>query len=157
MTQKTKVLFVCLGNICRSPTAQGVFEKMVEDRGLSDNFYIDSAGTSAFHVGSPADERSAETALKYGYDLSKQSSRKVEFSDFIEFDYILAMDSSNYSDLIDAAPTDLHKKISLMLTHGTLGERDVPDPYYGGAQGFDNVLKLLENACEGFLRNNFNI
>jgi len=151
MSRKTKVLFVCYGNICRSPTAQGVFEKLLEQRGLSGNFQVDSAGTAGYHVGNPPDMRSQQAAAKRGYDLSHQRSRKVDFADFYDFDHIIAMDKNNHKDLTAFAPKDLRDKIKLMLDYGTSGLKEVPDPYYGGEHGFEKVLDLLEEACEGLL------
>lgn len=146
-----KVLFVCMGNICRSPTAEGVFNKYIEDKGTANRFLIDSAGTHAYHVGEPSDPRSQQTARSRGVDLSKIRARKVSFSDFEEFDHILAMDSSNYQILIDACPEEYQHKVSLFLDYAPeQSETDVPDPYYGGAHGFDHVFDLVEDASAGF-------
>lgn len=146
-----RVLFVCLGNICRSPTAEGIFRHLVDRRGLSKHFQIDSAGTGAWHAGEYADRRSAMEALKHGIDISRVQSRKVTDADFHEFDYILAMDEQNYHDLIDRCPPGLEEKISLMLTHGPFkGATAVPDPYYN-QNGFGLVFELLRDACEGLL------
>ena len=146
-----RVLFVCLGNICRSPTAEGIFRQLVDKAGLKDQFVIDSAGTGAWHAGEPPDKRSAMEALKHGIDISHQRARKVEDADFHEFDYILAMDDQNYRDLLEDCPPKLEHKISLMLKHGPFkGTTTVPDPYYS-ADGFDLVYSLLEGACQGLL------
>jgi protein-tyrosine phosphatase len=160
MTSKNKILFVCLGNICRSPTAQGVFEKFVEQKKLQDKFEIDSAGTAAYHIGSQPDARSIKHAEKRGYKLHHQRARKVDFADFMHYDYILAMDNSNYEDLKDFAPKDYHKKIHLLLEFADKDllkkinnvSTEVPDPYYSGADGFEKVLDLIENTCGSFLK-----
>jgi protein-tyrosine phosphatase len=149
--EPVRVLFVCLGNICRSPTAGGIFRHLVDKAGLNDQFVIDSAGTGAWHAGEPPDRRSAMEALKHGIDLSGQRARKVTDADFHEFDYILAMDDQNYRDLIEHCPPKLEHKISLMLKHGPFkGATAVPDPYYN-ADGFDLVFNLLKDACMGLL------
>ena len=147
-----KVLFVCLGNICRSPTSEGIFRAMVINAGLGDLIRIDSAGTGAWHEGEPPDPRGQAAAIKRGYDLSDQRARKVTIRDFEEFDYIIGMDSQNCCDLTALAPTTAHDKIKLFLDFAPhLGHRDVPDPYYGGPKGFDNVLDLVEEASKGLL------
>lgn len=146
-----RVLFVCLGNICRSPTAEGIFRHQVDKAGLNDRFVIDSAGTGAWHAGDPPDRRSTLEALKHGIDISRQRARKVTDADFHEFDYILAMDDQNYRDLLERCPPSEEHKVSLMLNHGPFkGINTVPDPYYN-ADGFDLVYSLLEDACQGLL------
>ncbi len=152
LNDEVKVLFVCLGNICRSPTAQGIFEHMVKEAGLEDKIIIDSAGTAGYHIGVQPDKRSQAAALKRNYDLSAQRARKVEYEDFVEFDYILAMDESNFEDIKEIAPRELYHKIHLILDYGSSGKKSVPDPYYGGEKGFELVLDLLEEACEGLLK-----
>ncbi len=152
LEDKIAVLFVCMGNICRSPTAEGVFRHKVEAGGLSDRFHIDSAGTHAYHIGEPPDRRSQATALERGYDLSLQKARKVSDFDFHEFDYIVAMDSDNLSRLKDQQPPNGRAKLSLMLDYSDSAKgADVPDPYYGGPQGFSHVLDLVEEAAERLL------
>lgn len=151
-----KILFVCLGNICRSPTAEGVMQNIIEKNNLENKIILDSVGTSAWHVGSPPDSRAIKAAKNRGYDISHQRSRKVEFEDFYEFDLILAADKSNIEDLKSIAPSDMHHKIKLILSYSNSLENEVPDPYYGGDKGFENVLNLLEDACEGILKE-FNI
>lgn len=147
-----KVLFVCMGNICRSPTAQGVFEALVEREGLAQHIGIDSAGTHAYHVGEPPDQRSQQAAKRRGIDLSTQRARKVRPEDFFEFDYVLAMDRSNYEILRDTCHPDYQDRLRLFLEFAPQhGEQDVPDPYYGGAQGFERVLDLIEAAAAGLL------
>jgi len=151
------VLFVCMGNICRSPTAEGVFTKLVNDLGTSDRFHIDSAGTHAYHVGEKPDTRAQQTARQRGIDLSFIRARKVASSDFEEFDYILAMDSDNYHLLLDACPEHLQHKVKLFLEYAPdRVERDVPDPYYGGQNGFEHVFDLVADASEGFYKNIMN-
>ena len=147
-----KVLFVCLGNICRSPTAEGVFKKLVRRAGLSDEIKIDSAGTGAWHVNQPPDQRSHDAALKRGIDLSTQRARKISTEDFNSFDYLVAMDRSNVSNLKKTCPPDLVSRISLLLEYAPELERqEVPDPYQGGDEGFDLVLDLIEVASQGLL------
>ena len=148
-----KVLFVCMGNICRSPTAHGVFQKLTNDQGLSHLIEVDSAGTHAYHVGEPPDHRSQTAALARGYDLSSQRARKVKSADFEHFDYVVAMDESNFAMLEENCPVGQEHKVSLFLDFAPqLPESEVPDPYYGGAQGFKHVLDLVEAAADGLIR-----
>lgn len=150
---KIKVLFICMGNICRSPTAEGVFTKLVQDQNLDGHFAIDSAGTHAYHVGNEPDARSQSAALERGIDLSKLRARKVIHGDFEDFDYLLAMDDDNYSILINACPEQYKTKVKYFLDYAPhLNERQVPDPYYGGAYGFERVLDMIEEASVGFLK-----
>jgi protein-tyrosine phosphatase len=147
-----KVLFVCMGNICRSPTAQGVFAHLVNSEELSDAIEVDSAGTYAYHVGEPPDERARATAMKRGVDLGGQRARRVAESDFQEFDYVLAMDRDNYDKLLSICPPDHADKLRLFLEYAPeLGMQEVPDPYYGGVTGFERVLDLIEQASHGLL------
>jgi protein-tyrosine phosphatase len=147
-----RVLFVCLGNICRSPTAEGVFRRMVEDAGLSHAIESLSAGTHAYHVGEGADLRSARAAKRRGYDLSPHRARRVHDSDFAEFDYVLAMDRENLRHLEAAAGPERRAKVQMFLDYApTAGVREVPDPYARGDDGFEQVLDLVEGACEGLL------
>lgn len=147
----TKILFVCMGNICRSPMAEGAFKKAVADRGL-DGFIIESAGTIGYHVGNPPDPRARETALRRGMDISQQRSRKVSPSDFAAFDYIMAMDRENLRDLLANAPSGSKAKVALFLNYSDKTTiEEVPDPYYGGDEGFDHCLDLIEGAAEGLL------
>ncbi len=146
-----KVLFVCLGNICRSPTAHGVFQTMVEDQGLADSILVDSAGTAAYHVGNPPDSRSAATARKRGYDLSNLRARQAVETDFSDFDFILAMDESNLMNLRSLKPHNYSGHLGLFLDFSLEPESEVPDPYYGGDTGFEHVLNLVESASEGLL------
>lgn len=149
---KVNVLMVCLGNICRSPTAQGVFENFVAEQGLSHHINTDSAGTHAYHVGEPPDSRAQASALRRGVDLSPQRARKVEQQDFINFDYVLAMDHSNHADLMAMCPGEHVSKVHLFLSFApAVPEDEVPDPYYGGGKGFEKVLDLVEEASMGLL------
>lgn len=150
---KYRFLFVCLGNICRSPTAEGVMRALVERAGLSDEYALDSAGTHAYHVGRPPDPRSQEAALRRGYDLSALRARCVSTSDFSRFDQILAMDRDNLATLQEACPPGLRHKVRLFLDYAVEFEDDeVPDPYAGGQDGFEHVLDLVEAAANGLLR-----
>lgn len=150
--KKVNVLFVCMGNICRSPLAHGLFEEMVAREGLAEVIAVDSAGTHAYHVGEQPDPRSQETALRHGIDLSGQRARRVSQPDFERFDYILAMDRDNFSILADSCPDEQRHKLSLFLEFAPdLPEREVPDPYYGGASGFERVYALVEAASRGLL------
>ena len=144
------VLFVCLGNICRSPTAHGVFEEIVNQHNLQHRIIVDSAGTAGWHIGKAPDSRSCSTALDYGYDLSALRSRKVSLSDFSKFDYILAMDQSNFEDLKDIEPDAYQGTLSLLLDYADNSNlQEVPDPYYGDGDGFKEVLLMIEQASKG--------
>lgn len=151
-----RVLFVCLGNICRSPAAEGVFRKLVADRGLSDEIDIDSAGTSGYHHGEPADARMRTAATQRGYDLRSRSRRLTE-DDLEEFDLVIAMDRKNLKDIREMrsgmAPEEQGKaQVKLLSEFLPAGaEADVPDPYYGGDQGFETVLDMLEQGAENIL------
>lgn len=147
-----KVLFVCMGNICRSPTAEGVFRHLVKQAKAGDFITIDSAGTHAYHVGEPPDTRSLSTAQSRQIDMSKQRARRVNVNDFEEFDHILAMDKSNQQQLMDMCPAHLKHKIELFMNYANeFEETEVPDPYYGGARGFDHVFDLVEDASKGLI------
>ena len=146
-----RVLFVCMGNICRSPTAEGVFREMAERAGLRRCLDVDSAGTHGYHIGAPPDIRAQKAAAMRGYDLSRLRARRVKEADFLRFDHILAMDRDNLASLRRACPTEEHRRLGLMLDYGRSGERDVPDPYYGGPEGFERVLDLIEDAAAGLL------
>jgi protein-tyrosine phosphatase len=147
----TKVLFVCMGNICRSPTAEGVFRHKVEQNNLQEQISIDSAGTHAYHVGKPPDQRAQDAALKRDIDLSQQRARRVSADDFSEFDYIIAMDESNLDDLLSICPAGHEDRLHLFLAFSDSENREVPDPYYGQGRGFEIVLNLVEDAAEGLL------
>lgn len=149
---KVNILFVCTGNICRSPTAEGVFRRLVEQADLTAEIGIDSAGTGGWHVGHPPDSRSQATALKHGVDLSDQRARRVSVEDFAEFQYLVAMDRSHQQALLRLAPEGQESQVHLLLSYA--GDRsliDVPDPYYGGVHGFEHVFSLIERACKGLL------
>ena len=147
-----KILFVCLGNICRSPTADGVFRAYVERAGLTDQVSVDSAGTAAWHIGKSPDPRSEQAAYERGYDLSLLRARQVLLEDFSEFDLILAMDSENYSNLLSLCPDECKPKVKMFLSYSQIAtDGDVPDPFYGGHSGFEDVLDLVESASEGLL------
>lgn len=146
------VLFVCLGNICRSPTAEGVFEALVEKEGLGGQISIDSAGTGNWHAGSPPDRRAQAAARLRGIDLSRQRARQAKRDDFNRFDYVIAMDQDNHHDLFRLCPPGDEQKLYLFLEFApALNRRDVPDPYYGGDGGFEGVLDMIEAAAQGLL------
>ena len=147
----TSVLFVCMGNICRSPTAEGVFRHFVDEAGLTDKVSVDSAGTHAYHTNEPADRRASAAAERRGYSLSDIRARRIEDDDFEHFDFVVAMDRDNLAMLVDQADAAHHHKISLFLEHSSGHEDEVPDPYYGGAAGFERVLDLVEEASRGLL------
>ena len=151
--EKTKILFVCLGNICRSPAAEGVFKYKVKERGLEYAFEIDSAGTAGYHAGEPADRRMQQHARKRGINLTSISRKFNPATDFDTFDWVVAMDNENVSNLkrMARSPEDV-AKISKMTDFSKTGNyTEIPDPNYGGSDGFELVLDLLEDACEGLL------
>jgi len=150
---KIKVLFVCMGNICRSPTAEAVFRDYVERAGLSNAIQIDSAGTHDYHIGEAPDTRTQHAARQRGYDLSLLRGRQVEVADFSHFDYVLAMDEGNLAILQRLRPQEATSHLGLFLEFARHHrEREVPDPYYGGADGFERVLDMVEDAAEGLLQ-----
>jgi len=141
-----------MGNICRSPTAHGVFENMVKQAGMVADVEVDSAGTHAYHVGEMPDSRSSQCASERGFDLSYIRARRVEVSDFDYFDYVLAMDNDNLSILQSMSPKQHKNKVCLFLDYAkNCTETEVPDPYYGGPNGFDHVFDLVEQASKGLL------
>ncbi|WP_434054852.1 MAG: low molecular weight protein-tyrosine-phosphatase [Roseibium sp.] len=142
-----KVLFVCLGNICRSPLAEGIFSGLVDDAGLTGDFQIDSAGTGAWHIGNPPDPRSVEIAARNGIDISHQQARTVSLDDFDRFDVIVAMDGNNLATLSSLCATP-RAEIRLLLNAPPM---DVPDPYFGGPEGFEDVYLLIRSGCEKLL------
>ena len=149
---KSAVLFVCTGNICRSPTAEGVFLKLVDDAGLSDRILVDSAGTHGYHVGEAPDPRALEAAARRGYDLSTLRARKFQREDFNRFNLVLAMDRENHSILARLCqPSSAHKLRMVMEYARGFREIEVPDPYYSGPQGFDLVIDMIEDAARGLL------
>ena len=146
-----RVCFVCLGNICRSPTAEGVMRRLVADAGLEDRVEIDSAGTAAYHAGEQADPRSRETARERGVELTS-IARQFRADDFARFDYVLAMDRENHANLADLAPdAAAAERVSLLRAFAGEPDADVPDPYYGGPRGFDDVFDICEQACTALL------
>lgn len=152
MTSKRSILFVCMGNICRSPTAEGVFRQRVEAAGLTKAIRVDSAGTHDYHIGNAPDTRSQQFAARRGYDLSMQRARQVIAGDFSEFDYVLAMDHDNLARLQAACPLQHRHKLALFMQFARHSPSEVvPDPYYGGGTGFDRVLDYIEDAADGLL------
>ena len=146
------VLFVCLGNICRSPAAQGILEKMVTDAGLQDQIHVDSCGTAAFNVGKNPDPRSVKASAEAGYDISQQVARQIDDDDYEKYDIIIAMDRANLTNVQAWAPKDFKGEINLFMhyaKHG--GNAQIPDPYYADASKFGEVIKTLEKASEALL------
>jgi len=153
MKKEIRVLFVCMGNICRSPTAEAVFRHYVENAGLADKITIDSAGTHDYHIGDPPDARTQRAAEQRGYNMSDLRGRQVEERDFNRFDYVLAMDGANLSILQRLVPRNSEIQPQLFLKYARHhAEREVPDPYYGGTDGFERVLDMVEDAAEGLLQ-----
>lgn len=141
-----------MGNICRSPTAEGVFRRIVQEHGLENRIEIDSAGTHAYHVGSEPDSRAQAAALKRDINLSSLRGRQIKSIDMQEFDYVLAMDKSNYNDIQSISDNNAKAQLSLFLDFAEKHqEREVPDPYYGGGKGFERVLDMVEDAASGLL------
>ena len=145
---KLSILFVCLGNICRSPLAEGVFHDVIDARGEASRYRIDSAGTGAWHVGSAPDPRSIEIAARYGIDTSRQAARKFSLRDSEDFDLVLGLDRSNVDDLRAAAGPRGSAKVHLYMDYALGLQRDVPDPYYGCARGFEEVYRMIREASE---------
>lgn len=147
-----KVLFVCMGNICRSPTAEGVFRRLVEEAAVGDRIQVDSAGTHDYHVGEPPDRRAQQAARRRGVDVSALRARQVRDEDFADFDWIVVMDEANLRLLERRCPDEHRHKLSLLLDHAPQAAvREVPDPYYGGDHGFERVLELVEAGARGLL------
>jgi len=148
----TRVLFVCLGNICRSPSAEGVFRKLVEDAGLSHSFGIDSAGTGSWHVGKAPDRRAQAVAQQRGIDITRYRARQIIPQDFTAFDYLIAMDQQNLADLNQSRPRSSQSSIQLLLDFGeAMTDREVPDPYYGSTVDFELMFDLIEQGAAGLL------
>lgn len=149
-----KVLFVCLGNICRSPSAEGVFRALLHDEGLSDKIEVDSCGTGSFHTGNPPDERAIAACAARDIDISGLRARQIRKTDFEKFDYIIGMDEDNIQSLEMECPYGYDDRIHLFLDLGPYMEtREVPDPYYGGDLGFQSMLNLIERASKSLLKN----
>ena len=147
-----RILFVCMGNICRSPTAEGVVRVHLERAGLAADVELDSAGTHGYHIGKAPDDRARKAAAMRGYDLSALRARRVSDLDFVRYDRILAMDRDNLDELRQVCPAEHHHKLGLFLEYSrNFREREVPDPYYGGAEGFEHVLDLVEDAATGLI------
>ena len=151
--EPVKVLFVCMGNICRSPTAQGVFQSLVDEQGLGESIQVDSAGTHSYHIGSPPDLRSQAMAQSRGVDLTNLRARRFVSGDFTDFDYLLGMDHSNLANMLALKPDETRATVKLMLDYSDRFEqRDIPDPYFG-EDGFDLVFDMIDDAARGLLRN----
>jgi len=149
---KVGVLFVCMGNICRSPSAEGVFRAVAKREGLMRKLLIDSAGTHDYHIGEPPDARAIASAQRRGYDIAKLRARQFEAKDFSRFDWIVAMDRNNLHRLIEMQPKEFGGHVGLLLDFAPhLGIREIPDPYYGGPDGFERMLDLIEPASEALL------
>jgi len=147
-----RVLFVCLGNICRSPTAEGVFRRLVVEQGLGAEIEVASAGTHGYHIGAPPDPRARRAAQQRGIDISGLRGRQATAADIQRFDYVLAMDRENLENLLEICPPGHEHKIRLLLEYAPQRpEREVPDPYFGGANGFDRVLDMVDEAARGLL------
>jgi protein-tyrosine phosphatase len=152
MSARKSLLFVCMGNICRSPTAHGVMRKLLQDEASELDIHVDSAGTHAYHVDEPPDRRAQEAAGARDIDISDLRARAVEIDDFHNFDYILAMDLGNLAMLERLQPGGSRARLTLMLAYaGDWDTNEVPDPYYGGSEGFETVLDMLEDASRGLL------
>ena len=150
--KRISVLFVCTGNICRSPTAEAIFRKLVAEAGMSGSIFADSAGTHDYHVGEPPDPRARDAAAERGYDLTELRARKVEREDLQRFDLIVAMDRGHFTLLSRMAQPSAAHKLKLMMSYASaFKEKDVPDPYYGGRRDFERALDMLEDAARGLL------
>ncbi|WP_447553147.1 low molecular weight protein-tyrosine-phosphatase [Vreelandella sp. EE22] len=147
----TRVLFVCLGNICRSPSAEGVFRKALHEAGLQDEIHVDSCGVGDWHVGKAPDARAQQAARRRGVDISRLRARQLCVKDFHDFDYVLGMDDTNMEAIEALASDDSRARTTLFLAYGKGDEVEVPDPYYGGEEGFEHVLDLIESASRGLL------
>ena len=146
-----RVLFVCLGNICRSPTAEGMLRRRIREAGLADRVEIDSCGVGPWHVGEPPDARARKAAARRGLDIGDLRGRQLVAADFSRFDYLLAMDHDNLAALEKQRPADCRAHVGLFLAYAGLADTPVPDPYFGGERGFEEMMDLLESACEGLV------
>ena len=150
--QKIRILFICMGNICRSPTAEAVFRRTVDQAGLKDLIECDSAGTHSYHIGEPPDQRAQLAASRRGYDMSNLRGRKVDKQDFARFDYVVAMDRRNLELLERLCPAEHANKLALYCDfHENYAGREVPDPYFGGPRGFEQVLDMIETVSESLV------
>jgi protein-tyrosine phosphatase len=148
----TRILLVCMGNICRSPMAEGALRAKLEQAGLADEVEVDSAGTLGYHAGEPPDARAQKAAARRGYDISRLRARRVKEADFLRFDMILAMDRDNLASLEKVCPPQYRHRLRLFLEYARkVFDREVPDPYYGGPEGFEYVMDLIENAAGGLV------
>ena len=148
----TRILMVCLGNICRSPMAEGVMRAVADEAFGDGRVSVDSAGTAGWHIGKSPDVRGQRAAMNRGIDITGQRARQLVPQDFYDFDHIFVMDSSNYKDALSLAPAGLDHKVELFLSYAPEQGTEVPDPYYGGDDGFDHVLDMVEDAAKGFLQ-----
>lgn len=148
----TRVLFVCLGNICRSPTAEGVFRRALEGAGMGEQVMIDSCGVGSWHVGKAPDQRAQAAAKRRGIDLSQLCARQLTASDFLDFDYVLAMDNANLQAIHALKPAESQAHVGLFLDFSGASGSEVPDPYYGGDQGFEDMLDMIEAASHGLIQ-----
>ena len=146
-----RVLFVCLGNICRSPTAEGVFQHAVDEAGLRGQIHVDSCGVGDWHVGKAPDERAQLAAKRRGVDINHLRGRQLSASDFLEFDYVLAMDHANLQSMRALKPEESRAHVGLFLAFAGTPDAEVPDPYYGGDEGFESVLDMIETASAGLI------
>lgn len=150
--QKNKILFICMGNICRSPSAEAMFADLLKKTAVADAYEIDSAGTHAYHIGNPPDKRSIAAALRRGIDMQHLRARQLQAQDFDKYDRLIIMDRANHEEIIRQFPVAEHSKLSYMLDYAkNFTEKEVPDPYYGEGDGFELVLDLLEDAAQGLL------
>ncbi|MGO2878679.1 MULTISPECIES: low molecular weight protein-tyrosine-phosphatase [Halomonas] len=148
----TRVLFVCLGNICRSPTAEGIFRRALENAGMSERVSIDSCGVGAWHIGKAPDSRAQSAAKRRGIDLSQLCARQLTAEDFLTFDYVLGMDNDNLQAMRALKPAESNAYVGLFLEFSGTPGAEVPDPYYGGEQGFEDVLDMIETASQGLIQ-----
>jgi protein-tyrosine phosphatase len=148
-----KILFVRTGNICRSPTAEGVLRSYIQQHSLDETIFVDSAGTHGYHVGEKPDSRSCLMAQKHGVNIDDQRSRKFIANDFYDFDLILALDHGHHRDILNMAPKDAHAEIALFLPFAGMKEEEVPDPYYGNEKDFMYVFELIDNAAKSLVKN----
>lgn len=151
LQQPVKVMFVCMGNICRSPTAHGLFQQLVDEQGLGNSILVESSGTHSYHVGNPPDGRSQAIASQRGVDLSSLRARRFISNDFIEFDYLIGMDNGNIADMRAIRPDNASGRLQLMLEYSSrYSEKEVPDPYFGD-DGFERVFDLIDDSARGLL------